>query len=1000
MGLLPSDFVVHHPAKKRRKSPGAAAGKRRSSNSSSVKGDKEELVSKGGRDAGSEDGQNEDDDDEEEEMDPPTDPETTLDVGQSHLFTVHWDPNCPAGRKIGWKIRIADGNSDWKDGRIVRYDPCSHKHKIQFTEKGRSGDRVDQENCSWVHLRMEDGIQIATRMVWAHVKGYAWWPAMVMESDTNPAKEGYVHVEFFGPGEVAHLRDNPECVRHFENGMVDGVIAKHKKKRNAAAVAAAIEEEVTIQTTRNQAARYYAIKAFHFVRDRGNDYLGRRIQVFRADVNYPYGDTVTGIVRQYSATQKKWLVSYDMSNKGRKKHDASWINLLARETKLRVLDKKSKDEPDDIDLVPFMAGFKYSGETIKDPEEGTDAYMAELLEKRCRGCVAYWKSSDTRLTCNECNGSFHLGCADPPFTTEAWQRLAKGGNVWVCAKCTPCRGCYQNDIAFGSHPQPIPQSLSFPEGESLDLCSMCIKAYEKGQYCPNCAHSWDDEHFQHVQRQIRWQQAHRPKRRGRKRKKELEDPTLAPDFLSFTAPATIHFEEPLPLGATVNPAWYHPETSQWGYTEVDMLTCDDCGLWVHAGCAGLDEDEYEQTSNGDHPIYSKEFLCRICCRKRCKEIIQKLQENDSMLLFAEPVSDRVAPNYHDIIKNPMDLQTMLQRAEREEYNNYAWVRENFELMILNALTFNRYHTKFWNEAKRYHKACLSSVFSKFGRAAPPGKYESSINANYSKATEAKQMEEDRVQEDRSVEKKDLVAGAQVATVTLPDLRAEPPDQASCLPFTELKIKPVDAYFCAWMDCCYTCGTSGASDTMLFCVDCGEAFHSFCVNAPIHSMEASSVSGWRCPNCKICEISGDAPQDELKMLFCEMCDRAFSIDLLDPPLQSAPPGLWICGQCVECEKCHNTSEPRGVSLTYWSRDPQLCYRCGGCDGLVDQYKKGRKCPVCSGVWRDDDTDLAHCADCDSKVHTRCDHRARDFLMKVEASSDVPQCQGSQVRASTS
>jgi hypothetical protein len=148
------------------------------------------------------------------------------------------------------------------------------------------------------------------------------------------------------------------------------------------------------------------------------------------------------------------------------------------------------------------------------------------------------------------------------------------------------------------------------------------------------------------------------------------------------------------------------------------------------------------------------------------------------------------------------------------------------------------------------------------------------------------------------------------------------------------------------------------------------------------MDLSSAAGWRCPNCKICEISGDAPQDELKMLFCEMCDRGFSLDLLDPPLPSAPPGLWICGQCVDCHKCRNTLEPQGASLKYWSRDPHLCYRCGGCDGLVDHHKKGRKCPVCSVVWRDDDTDLAQCDDCETKVHARCDSRASAYLTKLE------------------
>ena len=149
-------------------------------------------------------------------------------------------------------------------------------------------------------------------------------------------------------------------------------------------------------------------------------------------------------------------------------------------------------------------------------------------------------------------------------------------------------------------------------------------------------------------------------------------------------------DAPLPDGCTVPPNWYYPETSEWGYTEIEMLVCDGCKIWVHAGCAGISEEEYNETSDGEHAIYSKEFLCRVCCRQRCKDIIKGLREQDMMGAFAVPVTDKVAPNYHDVIQNPMDLQTMQERAECEEYLNYAWVREAFELIVLNALTFNNY----------------------------------------------------------------------------------------------------------------------------------------------------------------------------------------------------------------------------------------------------------------------------------------------------------------------
>jgi len=306
------------------------------------------------------------------------------------------------------------------------------------------------------------------------------------------------------------------------------------------------------------------------------------------------------------------------------------------------------------------------------------------------------------------------------------------------------------------------------------------------------------------------------------------------------------------------------------------------------------------------------------------------------------------------------------------------------------------YTDVWREAKRFYQTALKGVFATIGSAAPPGKYEKAILKCFDRADEARKNEEERVQVDESVEKKDLVAGTVAATVNLPKLLASPPDQPSCVPFTEAKMKALDAFYCSWMDCCFTCGSSGASDTFLFCVDCGEAFHSFCVSAPVHSMELSSVAGWRCPNCKICEISGDVPPDETRMLFCEMCDRGFSLDLLDPPLTSAPSGLWICGQCVDCKVCGNKAEKEGASLRFWSQDPEKCFRCGGCGDLVND-SLGGKCHVCSGLLREDDQDVVECNDCHSKVHVSCDERAQDYLCLEAAATRAQKAQNTTVCA---
>jgi hypothetical protein len=693
-----------------------------------------------------------DEDDEDDDGSPllPMDPETTLDVYHPLPVdrkdtplpnSVHWDPNNMNGRIVGWRVKINHKNSTWIDGRVIRYDPYTHKHKVQYWTRttdnfGEDDKDVDivtkQKKYTWIWLRNEQhDLQLATRMVWAHVKGYAWWPALVMESNSNTSKtkEGYVSIEFFGTNEISCLRDTPESIRPFDPHSVDPIVAKHRKKRNERAFQLAAKEYAIIHSTRNTAALYYANAAMSMASfygpknsnpqsitgNNGTALIGKRVQLFRPDVNYPYGDIVIGKVRKYSFNQKKWLLSFEISEKqsNRTKYTPAWINIFGKEHALKILDKNATTSHED--LIPFLVGYDPTTELINDyvdvgaeslPVEDHEE-IAELMLTRCRNCVEYLKmvsttTSDTSspstgtksstldqaVKCIVCNGSFHLHCCDPPISIDQWQRLIKEDTQYICPKCTPCRGCYENDIAFGSytHPNP-PSSLSLNQsGETLNLCSSCRQHYDAERFCPNCAHIWDDKKFRMVCRQIEnGGGRHGRRKKGYAKEIVLEDSTGEIVFGSFDGDDSFPFSND-----KLHPSYFYPETTEWGFTEDEMLVCDSCNVWVHAGCSGMTEEEYEITSNGDHPIYSKEYFCRMCCRKRCHELIQALCDEDRKSLFASPVSDRIVPNYYDIIKEPMDLQTMREKADKDEYLNYAWVREMFELMVFNALTFNRY----------------------------------------------------------------------------------------------------------------------------------------------------------------------------------------------------------------------------------------------------------------------------------------------------------------------
>mmetsp|Transcript_12377 Transcript_12377/g.23194 ORF Transcript_12377/g.23194 Transcript_12377/m.23194 type:complete len:2389 (-) Transcript_12377:1254-8420(-) len=955
------------------------------------------------------------------------DPETSLDIGNDYkenpykynrlVGTVHWDPDSEQGQKVGHRIRVWDFHRNcWKSGRIVRYDPVTHRHKIVFFT-GKSDDQYEEE---WLLLSREN-VQLGGRFVWALVKGFAWWPAQVLHCSfgscrdmpksylnkkdltSQPMRDGYVLVEFFDSDEVASIKDSPDFIRDFQQGKVDDVIRKNKKKINASAVETARQEEITTREVRNDAARFYAEKAFECVnRLEANHLLGSRVEIFRNDINYPVGEYLIGVARIYSTTMKKFLVAYDPPPHNSKQYEPSWVSFTSHKYKVlddvNVKEKAKGYEPSDIDLYPFLFG-----------HEEADGGVGN----RCRGCVGECNlEKDTILTCSKCRGVFHPKCLDPPLSEKMVEQLLKSGEDWNCSRCIQCIGCREYDIAFGTKTiSSPPSSLFLPRNTSLRLCNSCLPMYENEMFCPICAHVWDDSRYEYVQKQLKIERKANNPELGSKRiavsdlpdsdytSKDCADydnkgglctkllevndsngQQIVEEFGESSFRWKLHHE--------IKDSWFYPENNVWGYNEGTMLSCEKCNLWVHAACAALTKEEYDKTTRGEHPVYSREYLCRKCCQEKCLFLMNILREEDSMYLFAEPVTDQIAHNYSDVIKNPMDLRTMSERAISGCYRNYSWLREAFELMVYNALLFNPAHSKYWNEAKRYYLACKKKVFSTEGKGAPASKYKMMIKERFDLAEKIIQAEKDRIKADETAEKKDLVAGDQVLTVDLSTL-VPPPDPPSCIPTTVVRMTPFDAFYCTWLECCFSCGSSGALDTMLFCVDCGEAYHSFCASAPIHSMNSAAVEGWRCPNCKVCEITGEVTTDELKLLYCEMCDRAFSIDSIDPPLTKVPSGLWICGQCVDCKKCNNSCDAGNVSRKYWSRHPSLCLPCGGCDGLNLPTLKDAKCSVCKKYSRSVEG-LAKCSKCKSFIHSHCDSNSSNNNMQNNGEYCCPIC----------
>jgi hypothetical protein len=229
----------------------------------------------------------------------------------------------------------------------------------------------------------------------------------------------------------------------------------------------------------------------------------------------------------------------------------------------------------------------------------------------------------------------------------------------------------------------------------------------------------------------------------------------------------------------------------------------------------------------------------------------------------------------------------------------------------------------------------------------------------------------------------------------------------------------EAYQLAWMDLCMHCGCKegGGVDELIMCIDCGEAFHSWCANVPMLTMDATARSTWRCGNCKLCEICNTAkPSDDRKLVYCEICDRSYHKSCITPSLDRIPEERWICGQCVSCKNCSKKVGPQG-----WSFSPTLCRECHGrkqikagkqalstrksvmsraysekgaegavhaaslwgCEGVKNKCGP-QQCPVCTQPSDEGGGSNMRCDACQHTVHSACDRNvARALAVRVKS-----------------
>ncbi|XP_061518779.1 uncharacterized protein LOC1277930 isoform X8 [Anopheles gambiae] len=102
--------------------------------------------------------------------------------------------------------------------------------------------------------------------------------------------------------------------------------------------------------------------------------------------------------------------------------------------------------------------------------------------------------------------------------------------------------------------------------------------------------------------------------------------------------------------------------------------------------------------------------------------------------------------------------------------------------------------------------------------------------------------------------------------------------------------------------CQFCQSGESEDKLLLCDGCDRGYHTYCFKP---RMDKIPDGDWYCFECKNkatgdrkCIVCGGLRPPPLgKMVYCELCPRAYHQDCYIPPMLKYPRGKWYCQNCV-------------------------------------------------------------------------------------------------------
>ncbi|KAE8748833.1 hypothetical protein FOCC_FOCC004427 [Frankliniella occidentalis] len=101
--------------------------------------------------------------------------------------------------------------------------------------------------------------------------------------------------------------------------------------------------------------------------------------------------------------------------------------------------------------------------------------------------------------------------------------------------------------------------------------------------------------------------------------------------------------------------------------------------------------------------------------------------------------------------------------------------------------------------------------------------------------------------------------------------------------------------------------NGEEEALSECAGCGACVHLSCVSLPgsattnqFIALLSQPGAAWYCEECRTC-CKCDKAKDQVCLLGCVNCDRAFHMGCLEPPAERKPKCPWQCKHCFEVHR---------------------------------------------------------------------------------------------------